>query len=101
MAGQLVMQGFVGFKIPLWLRRVVTMLPSFIVIYMGLDTTQALVMSQAVLSIALPFPMLALIWFVSNKRIMGPYRVGNMTLLATIVSALLVIALNTVLLLKS
>lgn len=94
MAGQLVMQGFVGRRIPLWLRRLITMLPSFIVVGAGIDATHALVLSQVVLSIALPFPMLALIGFVSSRRVMGAYRIGRATLLATIASALFVMALN-------
>eukprot|EP01037_Dinobryon_pediforme_P006628 gene6628-6696_t len=63
MAGQLIMQGFVGFRIPIWLRRAVTMLPAFVVVAMGVDATQALVNSQVVLSIALPFPLVALVLF--------------------------------------
>ncbi|GAB2577857.1 Nramp family divalent metal transporter [Dyella jejuensis] len=98
MAGQLVMQGFVGFAIPLWLRRVITMLPSFAVIYLGVDATRALVLSQAVLSIALPFPMLALIWFIARRKSMGVYRSGAPTLLAAAVAACFVIALNLLLL---
>jgi manganese transport protein len=101
MAGQLVMQGFVGFAIPLWLRRLITMLPSFVVVYMGVNATQALVLSQVILSIALPFPMLALIWFVASERIMGAYRVSLATLLATVASAIFILALNTLLLLKA
>ncbi|MCB1456679.1 MAG: Nramp family divalent metal transporter, partial [Nitratireductor sp.] len=61
MAGQMIMQGFVRFSIPIWLRRAVTMVPAFAVIAWGVNPTQALVMSQVVLSIALPVPMLALL----------------------------------------
>ncbi|MFP3681732.1 Nramp family divalent metal transporter, partial [Pseudomonas sp. SIMBA_041] len=71
MAGQMVMQGFVGFQIPLWLRRVVTMIPSFLVVGFGVNATQALVVSQVVLSIALPFPMVALVWFTCRRQVMG------------------------------
>jgi manganese transport protein len=100
MAGQLVMQGFVGFKTPLWLRRAITMLPSFVVIYLGVNATEALVLSQVVLSIALPIPMLALIWFIANDKIMGSYRSSVWTRVVTIVSAVFVITLNAVLLLQ-
>ena len=61
MAGQVVMQGFVGFRIPIWVRRVVTMVPSFVVIAMGADVTSALVWSQVVLSFVLPLPMVTLV----------------------------------------
>ena len=100
MAGQLVMQGFIGIQTPLWFRRLITMLPSFVVVYLGVNATQALVLSQVVLSIALPFPMLALVWFVRDKQIMGRYRSGAWTWLTTIVCAAFVIALNVLLLLQ-
>jgi manganese transport protein len=61
LAGQMIMQGFVGFRIPIWLRRLVTMLPAFAVVALGVDTTEALVLSQVVLSITLPLPMIALL----------------------------------------
>ena len=56
MAGQVVMQGFVGFRIPLWLRRLVTMTPAVLVVQSGVDLTQALVVSQVILSFVLPLP---------------------------------------------
>ncbi|MBZ6064197.1 Nramp family divalent metal transporter, partial [Escherichia coli] len=49
LAGQVVMQGFIRFHIPLWFRRAITMLPSFVVILLGLDPTRILVMSQVLL----------------------------------------------------
>ncbi|MBE7211972.1 MAG: Nramp family divalent metal transporter, partial [Gluconacetobacter diazotrophicus] len=60
MAGQMIMQGFVGFRIPVWVRRAATMLPAFAVAAAGVDATRALVWSQVVLSFALPLPMVAL-----------------------------------------
>src|ERR1700688_2416641 len=63
MAGQMIMQGFVGFRIPIWIRRLVTMLPAFVVVGVGVDATKALVVSQVVLSLALPVPMIALVLF--------------------------------------
>ena len=58
MAGQMIMQGFVGFQIPIWIRRLVTMLPAFVVVALGANPTRALVISQVVLSFALPLPMI-------------------------------------------
>ncbi len=75
LAGQMIMQGFVGFRIPIWLRRLVTMLPAFGVVALGFDTTQALVISQVVLSITLPLPMIALIVFTRRPDLMG--RLAN------------------------
>jgi manganese transport protein len=63
LAGQMIMQGFVGFRIPIWVQRLVTMLPAFAVVALGFDTTMALVISQVVLSITLPLPMIALTLF--------------------------------------
>jgi manganese transport protein len=54
MAGQAIMQGFVSFRIPLWLRRLVVIMPSFAVISAGIEITHALVLSQVVLSLDLP-----------------------------------------------
>jgi manganese transport protein len=98
MAGQLIMQGFVGFRIPLWLRRVVTMLPAFAVVAAGVDTTHALVMSQVVLSFALPIPMIALILFSRRRDIMGEFASGRAIHVAAVVGAAVIIALNVVLL---
>src|SRR6266700_3297211 len=69
MAGQVIMQGFVGFRIPVWVRRLVTMLPAFVVVALGVNATDALVASQVVLSIALPLPMIALLLFTGRADI--------------------------------
>ena len=71
MAGQVIMQGFLHFHIPPWIRRVVTIVPSLIVIFVGLDPTRTLVISQVVLSFGLPFAVIPLIMFTSRKDIMG------------------------------
>ncbi|MGN6093938.1 MAG: Nramp family divalent metal transporter [Luteibacter jiangsuensis] len=101
MAGQMIMQGFVAFRIPLWLRRSITMLPSFAVVVAGVDATHALVMSQVALSIALPFPMVALVWFTSRSDLMGPFRNRVPVTVAAVVAALVVLGLNVVLLLDA
>ncbi len=98
LAGQLIMQGFVHRRIPIWLRRVLTMAPAFAVVLLGVDTTRALVFSQVLLSIALPVPMLSLLWFVSRRAVMGEFAIGwHMRLLAG-GGAAVVLALNLVLL---
>ncbi|CEA32846.1 TPA: Mn(2+) uptake NRAMP transporter MntH [Salmonella enterica subsp. enterica serovar Typhi] len=71
LAGQVVMQGFVRFHIPLWVRRTITMLPSFIVILMGLDPTRILVMSQVLLSFGIALALVPLLIFTSNATLMG------------------------------
>ncbi|NVO13021.1 MAG: Nramp family divalent metal transporter [Rhodoplanes sp.] len=101
MAGQLIMQGFVGFSIPLWLRRLVTMIPAFVVVALGANATDALVMSQVVLSLALPIPMVALVWFTGRHDIMGEHANGRVLQTAAIVGAVAVSLLNVVLLLQT
>lgn len=71
MAGQVVMQGFVRFRIPLLLRRVVTMLPSFVVIMLGLDPTRILVLSQVLLSFGIALALVPLLTFTGNRVLMG------------------------------
>ena len=65
------MQGFIRFHIPLWFRRAVTMLPSFIVILMGLDPTRILVMSQVLLSFGIALALVPLLIFTSDHKLMG------------------------------
>jgi manganese transport protein len=97
MAGQMIMQGFVGFRIPVWLRRLVTMVPAFAVVALGANTTNALVISQVVLSIVLPLPMITLIIFTSRADIMGSFANGKLTRVTAIIAAAVVLGLNVVL----
>ena len=97
MAGQMIMQGFVGFRIPLWLRRLVTMLPAFIVIALGVEPTKALVLSQVVLSIALPLPMISLIIFTGRTDVMGAFTNRAATRTLAILATAIVLGLNAVL----
>lgn len=98
MAGQLIMQGFLHVQVPVWLRRLVTMVPAFAVVLAGVNATQALVMSQVVLSIALPVPMIALILFIGRRDIMGPFAVGPVIRGLALTGAVVVLGLNFVLL---
>ena len=101
MAGQMIMQGFVGFRIPIWVRRLVTMVLAFIVVGLGVNTTSALVISQVILSFALPIPMIALVMFTRRPDIMGEFANGRLTDLAAILGTLIVLSLNCVLLLQT
>ena len=98
MAGQMIMQGFVAFRIPIWLRRVVTMIPAFIVVALGVNATKALVVSQVVLSIALPLPMITLLIFTGRADLMGEFADGRWTRLAAIIATVVVLTLNAFLL---
>ena len=101
MAGQMIMQGFVGFRVPVWLRRLVTMTPAFIVVGIGADATNALVISQVVLSLVLPVPMVALVLFTRDAKIMGAFRSGRWTDAAAIAATVLVLGLNGVVVLQA
>ncbi|MGF6860832.1 manganese transport protein [Rhodobacteraceae bacterium MBR-64] len=98
MAGQLILQGFFRIRLPIWFRRAVTMIPAFAVVAMGVNATDALVMSQVVLSIALPVPMIALIIFSARRDIMGVFRISAPVRALAILGAAVVLTLNTVLL---
>jgi len=98
MAGQLIMQGFLRISIPLWVRRAVTMIPAFAVVLAGANATEALVMSQVVLSIALPVPMLALLWLIGRREVMGDFVSGLPVRVLASLGALIVLFLNFVLL---
>lgn len=99
MAGQLIMQGFVGFRIPIWLRRAVTMLPAFVVVAMGVNATQALVGSQVLLSLALPFPLVALVLFTRNPAVMGAFASSRGMHALAIAATIVIVVLNVLLLL--
>ncbi len=98
LAGQMVMQGFTGWRIPLLARRLVTMVPAFAVVAAGVDPTRALVLSQVVLSLALPVPMLGLVVFTGRRSVMGAFANGPLTRAAAVAGAGVVLALNGVLL---
>ena len=101
MAGQMIMQGFVGFRIPIIVRRLVTMIPAFVVVWFGVNSTNALIVSQVVLSIALPAPVIALILFTRRKDIMGAFANSRLTNVAAVFGALVILTLNAVLLLQA
>ncbi|MFL6560698.1 MAG: Nramp family divalent metal transporter, partial [Bacillus sp. (in: firmicutes)] len=94
MAGQVIMQGFVGFTIPLWVRRLVTMLPTVIIVALGVDPTRTLVISQVVLSLVLPVPIIALIYFTQKKEIMGVLTNKRITTILSTLFALIILGLN-------
>jgi manganese transport protein len=101
MAGQMIMQGFVGFTIPVWLRRIVTMVPALIVVALGVNATEALVASQIVLSIALPLPMVALVMFTRRRDIMGPFVNNRLTQATAAIGTAVVLALNVFLIIQT
>lgn len=100
LAGQVVMQGFVRFYIPMWVRRIVTMLPSFIVILAGMDATQILVMSQVLLSFGIALALVPLLVFTGNKELMGELVDTKNTQILGKLVVLIVVGLNAYLLIS-
>jgi manganese transport protein len=101
MAGQTIMQDFVHFRIPLWVRRVATMIPATIIVAIGINPTQALVWSQVALSLILPVPMIALLVLSGRRDVMGDFANHRLTQVCTTFAAAVVLALNLVLLLQT
>jgi manganese transport protein len=94
MAGQIIMQGFLSWEIPVWIRRMVTMIPSLIVIIAGFDPTSTLVFSQVVLSFGLPFAVIPLVMFTSNRELMGVLVNRRITTIVASLVAGLIVVLN-------
>jgi manganese transport protein len=91
-AGQVIMQGFLKRHIAIWVRRLVTMAPSLVVIGLGLDPTRTLVISQVVLSFGLPFALIPLVLFTRRKDIMGDLVNKRITtVLATLIVAVILV----------
>jgi manganese transport protein len=100
MAGQVVMQGFIRRRIPLFVRRALTLAPALVVLALGIDPTDALVGSQVVLSFGIPFALVPLLMIAADRRVMGELANPKwLTALAGVLSAL-IIALNAFLLLQ-
>ena len=101
MSGQVIMQGFIRRHIPIWVRRLVTILPSIVVILMGLDPTRTLVISQVTLSFGLPFAVIPLILFSRRRDLMGDLVNRRLTNAAAWSIAGLICLLNIFLLIQT
>jgi len=101
MSGQVVMQGFIRRRIPLWVRRLVTMIPAFVVIGLGLDPSRTLVLSQVVLSFGIPFALIPLVMFTSRRDLMGVLVNRRLTVAAAWAIAGLISGLNVFLLVQT
>jgi manganese transport protein len=100
-AGQVIMQGFTQYRIPLWIRRLVTMVPAFAVVALGIDATRALILSQVVLSLILPVPMIALLILIRRRDVMGSCASGSVTIATATTAAVIVLMLNLLLVLQT
>jgi manganese transport protein len=97
-AGQVVMAGFVNLRIPLYLRRALTMAPSLALLAFGVGPTTALVLSQVLLSFGIPFALVPLVLLTSNRKVMGEHANGWLTSSAAWAVAGVIIVLNVYLL---
>jgi manganese transport protein len=98
MSGQVVMQGFIRRRIPIFLRRALTLAPALIVIAIGVNPTDALVISQVVLSFGIPFALIPLLLIARKREVMGALvNPGWLTAVASVIAGL-IIALNVFLL---
>jgi manganese transport protein len=98
LAGQVVMQGFVNRRIPLFLRRFVTMVPALVIIALGVDPSRALVLSQVVLSFGIPFALVPLVLFCRDRSLMGELVNRRVTTVTAWIVAAGIISLNVFLL---
>jgi manganese transport protein len=96
-AGSSIMGGLLKVRVPLLVRRLVTMIPALIVLAIGFDPTQALVLSQVVLSFGIPFALIPLVWLASSKRELGVFANAPWLRVAGWVSAGLITVLNVLL----
>jgi manganese transport protein len=94
LSGQVVMQGFIRRRIPVTIRRLVTMIPAFIVVAIGVDPSRTLVFSQVVLSFGIPFALIPLIKFTAQRDLMGDLVNRRITTVVATIFASLIIALN-------
>ncbi len=101
LAGQGIMQDLVHIRIPLWVRRAVTMAPAFVVVALGFNATETLVMSQIVLSLTLPVPMIALLVLTARADVMGVFVARRVTQILAGLAAVVVLGLNLLLVLEA
>ena len=92
------MQGFIQRKIPIFVRRLVTMLPALVVDAIGLNPSRTLVISQVILSFGIPFALIPLVWFTSRRDLMGALVNRRITTIAATVVATIISTLNVFLL---
>jgi manganese transport protein len=93
-AGQVVMQGFIRRRIPLLLRRLLTLAPALVVLGIGVDPTQALVLSQVVLSFGIPFALVPLVLLTRRRDIMAELVNRRLTTTVAGIAAAVIILLN-------
>ncbi len=101
MSGQVVMQGFINRRIPLWLRRLITMLPALAILAIGINPSRSLVISQVVLSFGIPFALIPLLIFCRSRDVMGALVNRRSTTAFATVVVMLIVSLNVFLLYRT
>ena len=97
-AGAEIMQGLLRVRIPMLVRRLITLVPALAILAIGVDPTLALVLSQVVLSFGIPFALVPLVALTARRDVLGAYRNRMLTTVAGVIASLFLIALNVVLL---
>jgi len=97
MAGQVIIEGFLDIKFPIFLRRLITIVPAVAIIAIGLDPLKILVLSQVVLSFALPFALIPLLILTSRENVMETFASARRTRIAGWVVVSVILALNAIL----
>jgi manganese transport protein len=99
-AGQVVMAGFTNFRVPLMVRRAITMVPALVILATGINATSALVLSQVVLSFGIPFALVPLVLLTSKAGVMGGHVNSHRTTICACACVAVIIALNAVILVQ-
>ena len=97
-AGQVVMAGFINIRIPILLRRAITMIPAIIILAVGMSPTKVLVFSQVVLSFGIPFALVPLVMLTGRRDVMGIHVNRRVTTIAAWSCAIVISLLNVFLL---
>ncbi len=100
MAGQVIIEGFLDIKFPIFLRRLITIIPAIVIIAIGLDPLRILIFSQVVLSFALPFALIPLLLLTSRRSVMDTFVSAFRTRIAGWVSVAIILTLNAILLVQ-
>ena len=98
MAGQVIIEGFLNIKFPIFLRRLITIVPAVAIIATGLDPLRILVLSQVVLSFALPFALIPLLLLTNRADVMGTFASASRTRIAGWITVAVILTLNAILL---
>jgi manganese transport protein len=97
MAGQVIIEGFLNIKFPIFLRRLITIIPAIIIIAIGLDPLKILILSQVVLSFSLPFALIPLLMLTSRRSVMDTFASARRTRIAGWTSVAVILTLNAIL----